>query len=126
MRIYPGLNFAVASSLIDAYLRKFIGNLGPVSPPGGNLGSSPSQFNGPDCWFQENPGSQRLVGSRCQVTGRNASQDRIEIQLINANGLKRVNYLRPGDSGIELEAVSVALAHGGGGAPFKGGTLLRS
>ena len=112
-----GLNFAVSSTLIDAYLSRSIGSSGPSASPSGSPSPSPSPFssptspgqagparsqiNGPNCWFQESPGSQQLVGSRCQIAGRSVSQGRIEIQLINANGLKRVVYLRP-DKGAEV------------------------
>jgi S1-C subfamily serine protease len=112
-----GLNFAVSSTLIDAYLSRSIGSSGPSASPSGSpvpsqspfssptspgqAGPARSQINGPNCWFQESPGSQQLVGSRCQIAGRSVSQGRIEIQLINANGLKRVIYLRP-DKGAEV------------------------
>ena len=112
-----GLNFAVSSSLIDAYLSRSFGSSGlsassglrphpspsPFSLPtfGGQAGPARAQTTGSNCWFQESPGSQQLVGSRCQISGRSVSQDRIEFYLINANGLKRVIYLRP-DKGAEV------------------------
>ncbi|WP_255002205.1 S1C family serine protease [Cyanobium sp. HWJ4-Hawea] len=109
-----GLNFALSSSMIDDFLVKSIGNSGastffstrsgsPSSPfsastPPAQAGPSPSQINGSNCWFQESPGSQQLVGSLCQIAVRNFSQSRIEVQLINSNGLKRVIYLLPGNA----------------------------
>ena len=112
-----GLNFAISSSLIDAYISRSIGISGSSASSGGSPGRSPSlfssptspgkagpapaQINGSNCWFQESPGSQQLVGSRCQIAGRSVSQGRIEVQLINDNGLKRVIYLRP-DKGAEV------------------------
>ena len=112
-----GLNFAVSSFLIDAYFSKSIGSSGPSASSGsisipspspflspsspGQAGPAPSQINGPNCWFQESPSSQQLIGSRCQITGRSVSQGRIEVHLINANGLRRVIYLLP-DNGAEV------------------------
>lgn len=112
-----GLNFAISSSLIDTYLSSSIGSSSPSSSSGGSPGPSPSPFlsssapgqsgptpsqiNVPNCWFQESPGSQQLIGSRCQIVSRGVSQGRIEVQLINANGIKRVIYLRP-DKGAEV------------------------
>ena len=112
-----GLNFAVSSSLIDAFIIRSIGSSGPSASSGvrpspspspfssptspGQAGPARAQINGSNCWFQESPGSQQLVGSRCQISGRSVSQDRIEVQLIDANGLKRVIYLRP-DKGAEV------------------------
>ena len=113
-----GLNFAISSSLIDAYLSRSIGISGSSassgssvahspspfslpSPPG-KAGPAPSQINGPNCWFQESPGSQQLVGSTCQITSQSVSQGRVEVQLTNAaGGLKRVIYLRP-DNAAEV------------------------
>ena len=122
-----GLNFAISSSLIEAYLSRSIGSSGPSASSGNSLGPSPSPFslpsppgkagpapshiNGPNCWFQESPGSQQLVGSTCQITGQSVSQGRIEVQLTNSDGLKRVIYLRP-DNGAEVYV---------GGQRFDGG-----
>lgn len=106
-----GLNFAVSSVLIDSYLRGLPSPaLGAPSPgssfvpptppfsratPPARPNSPPSLGGSVNCWFQTEPGSQRLDASLCQITSRNASQGRLEIQLIDAGGSRRVIYLRP-------------------------------
>lgn len=112
-----GLNFAVSSGLIDSFLRGAPGVAAVAPTPGSSLVSpgapfsraspparpepSPSLGGGANCWFQSGPGSQRLEGSQCQISSRNASQGRLEVQLIDAGGARRVIYLRP-DKSVEV------------------------
>ncbi len=113
-----GLNFGIASSVVDAFLQSVNtsqGNSGqaisPASPPQSTPFSSvpPSgpvrpytgSTQGANCWFQNVPGSHQLSGSSCQITARGASQGRIGIELIDQFGAKRVIYLRS-DQTVEV------------------------
>jgi serine protease Do len=106
-----GLNFAISSSLIEAFLRDAQGfqsaagqastrpPTSPASPflsvpPSPRVGPEPDSSQSPNCWFQESAGSQQLSGSSCRISSMGASQGRISFELIDAAGVKRVLYLR--------------------------------
>jgi serine protease Do len=104
-----GLNFAISSSLIEAFLRRSNFNSGPLassggfslsintpllSPPSsGQVLPEPTPIQGSNCWFQNAPGSQQLVSSQCQIISSIVSQGRIDIKLIDVKGVKRALYL---------------------------------
>ena len=105
-----GLNFAISSSLIEAFLRSNF-NSGPLSASGGFSSSKqtplltqplsgqvfpePTPIPGSNCWFQNASNSQQLIASQCQIIGNMASQGRIEIKLTDIKGIRRVLYLYP-------------------------------
>lgn len=110
-----GLNFAIASSVVDAFLQGSNGSqensgqaISPSSPPQSSPFSSvptpapgrayPGSAQGDNCWFQNAPGSQQLSGSRCQISALGASQGRVGIELVDPSGAKRVIYLRTDQS----------------------------
>jgi len=104
-----GLNFAISSSLIEAFLRKSIVNSGPIASSSGlstpskttllsphsfgPVSPAPTRLQANNCWFQDTPGSQQLIASKCKITSTIASQGRTGIILINSRGDKWVLYL---------------------------------
>ena len=106
-----GLNFAISSSLIDAFLRDVQGfhstsgqastrrSTSPSSPfstvpSSPRVGPAPGSPQSANCWFQTSLGSQQLFGSSCRISSQGASQGRTSFELIDARGAKRVLYLR--------------------------------
>jgi len=104
-----GLNFAISSSLIEAFLHRSNFNSGPLAASGGFSSSKktpllsppssgqvfpgPTPIPGPNCWFQNASNTEQLIASQCKIIGNMASQGRIEIKLSDIKGVKRVLYL---------------------------------
>jgi len=95
-----GLNFAVASSSIERFLAS------PVSrqPSNSNSSDAPSSpFNsknqgtatgtGPTCWFQMQPGAERLKGYQCNISSRKNANGHTVFDVVEPGGLTRTVVL---------------------------------
>lgn len=88
-----GLNFAVASAVIE----RFLMNPGPRPvpvPPAPPQPFNPSDPEGPQsaaptCWFQMQPGAESLEGFQCAVSSRVNANGHTIYDVVEPNGLKR-------------------------------------
>ncbi|WP_323248725.1 S1C family serine protease [Synechococcus sp. CCY9202] len=93
-----GLNFAVASSVIEGFLANPVAQQPPARsepPPAPFNASNPgsAQSSGATCWFQMEAESSRLEGYRCSVTSRqNANGDTV-FDVVEPGGMKRTVVL---------------------------------
>ena len=96
-----GLNFAVASSVIE----RFLLNPSPQGTP--EVASEPTppaepfnpsnpgsgQSSGASCWFQMQTDSERLEGFRCDVSSRKNANGHTVFDVVEPNGQKRTVVL---------------------------------
>jgi serine protease Do len=96
-----GLNFAVASSVIDRFLLNPGGQAAPDSRPEPSVPAAPfnpsnpgsGQSSGATCWFQMQADSERLEGFRCDVSSRTNANGHTVFDVVEPNGLKRTVVL---------------------------------
>ncbi|MFM7675744.1 MAG: S1C family serine protease [Synechococcus sp.] len=106
LRNSEGLNFAIASAVLETFLNR------PPSPEApGETGSGETKQaeeaaeaahqgspDEPTCWFQQTPNAEQLLPARCRVVARtNANGDRV-FDLIEPGGLTRTVVLWDDDS----------------------------
>jgi len=92
-----GLNFALASSVVESYLRN------PAAQQSNANQSSPTPFNSggpeiansaaPTCWFQMYPASERLEGFSCSISSRKNANGHDVFDIVEPGGLTRTVVL---------------------------------
>ncbi|MEB3264890.1 MAG: S1C family serine protease [Synechococcus sp.] len=105
LRNSEGLNFAIASAVMEAFL-----NRPPSAEATGEIGAGatkqaeeaeaadPGSPGEPTCWFQQTPNAEELLPARCRVVARtNANGDKV-FDLIEPGGLTRTVVLWDDDS----------------------------
>ena len=93
-----GLNFAVASSVIQAFLANPVARATPPANP-----QPPAPFNptspgtgiasGATCWFQMQQDAERLEGFRCAVSSRKNANGHTVFDVVEPGGLTRTVVL---------------------------------
>ena len=99
-----GLNFAVASSLIQNFLAKPSPRWYSPSNPGSRPPFNPSNPGsaGNTCWFQMRQGAQRLVGFRCSIIARKNVNGHTVFDIVEPGGLTRTVILWDDDKSVEV------------------------
>lgn len=87
-----GLNFAIATSRVEAFLANPVAPQQPNPQPRGDLPSG-AQSDRPTCWFQMTAGSDRLDGFRCSVSSRVNSNGHTVFDVVEPGGLSRTVVL---------------------------------
>lgn len=89
-----GLNFAVASSVIEAFLANPVAQAEPARPElptapfhASNPGSGTA--TGATCWFQMQQDAETLEGYRCTVTSRQNANGHTVFDVVEPGGLSR-------------------------------------
>jgi len=93
-----GLNFAVASSVIQNFLANPVAQSAPPSNPAPATPFNPSNpgtgiASGATCWFQMERDAQRLEGFRCSVTSRKNVNGHTVFDVVEPQGLTRTVVL---------------------------------
>jgi serine protease Do len=93
-----GLNFAVASSVIEGFLTNPVARSAPPSNPPPETPFNPSNpgtgiASGATCWFQMQRDAERLEGFRCAVTSRKNANGHTVFDVVEPGGLTRTVVL---------------------------------
>jgi S1-C subfamily serine protease len=93
-----GLNFAVASSVIEGFLANPVARNSPPAIPAPETpfnSSSPGTgiASGATCWFQMERDAERLEGFRCAVTSRKNANGHTVFDVVEPGGLTRTVVL---------------------------------
>ena len=93
-----GLNFAVASSVIQGFLANPVAQNAPPSNPAPETPFNPSNpgtgiASGATCWFQMERHAERLEGFRCAVTSRKNVNGHTVFDVVEPGGLTRTVVL---------------------------------
>lgn len=89
-----GLNFAVASPVIQAFLSNPVARANPptIQPsqaPSNPSGPGPGTSGPENCWFQMKRGANRLKGFRCSVSSRKNVNGHTVFDVVEPGGLTR-------------------------------------
>ncbi|MCP9810266.1 trypsin-like peptidase domain-containing protein [Cyanobium sp. HWJ4-Hawea] len=89
-----GLNFAVASSVIQAFLANPVARTTASASPQPQEPFNPSNpgtgsANGATCWFQMHQEAENLKGFRCAVTSRKNANGHTVFDVVEPGGLSR-------------------------------------